>query len=266
MNGHFFFILLKLGEYTSPHPPYSNLTVLPVYIYQLFDPTHHNGTVSCFQTSPSNLCQQLIIFSFARFRVMPKYGSIYIQRSKWEVHNFVWLTSLVAEVTSNKRMVIEVAIYIVPDFYIEQGQMLDAHKNDTHFCILGIIFPSNHVQLFKGDSFTTETIISGACRTHHLSCFQCTNTHWSFYFHPKKVSRLTSEFCLGKRHGLESKAPTSWGRGHPWSTFGPRDIFCNLLDIQSTLVGNATQQYTSPYNEIMLLEYQANIAFCSIWS
>jgi hypothetical protein len=38
-----------------------------------------------------------------------------------KVHNSVRLTSLVAEVTSNKIMVLEVTIYIVPDFSIEKG-------------------------------------------------------------------------------------------------------------------------------------------------
>jgi hypothetical protein len=101
-----------------------------------------------------------------------------------KAHSSVRITSLVAEFTSNKIMVLEVTIDIVPEFYIEQGRTLDANKKDTHCCILGIMFPSDHAHLLKGYSFTTETIISGVCRTHHLSCFQCTNTHWSFFFHP----------------------------------------------------------------------------------
>jgi hypothetical protein len=67
-----------------------------------------------------------------------------------KVHNYVRLTSLVAEVTSNKIKVIGVTIYIVPDLSIEQGT-LDAHKKETHCCILGIMFQSEHANLLKGD-------------------------------------------------------------------------------------------------------------------
>jgi hypothetical protein len=72
-----------------------------------------------------------------------------------KLHNYVRLTSLVAKFTSNKIMVLEVTIYIVPDFYIEQRRTLDEHKKDNHCCILGIIFSSNYAQVLKGDSFTT---------------------------------------------------------------------------------------------------------------
>jgi hypothetical protein len=145
--------VLKLGK-THITPP-SNLTLLPVNINLLFHPNRHNGTLSFFQTTPSNLCQQLILLSFARFCYMPKYGSTSIHEVSGKVYNYVQLTSLVAEVTYNKIMVLEVTIYIVPDFSIEQGQTMDAHKKDSHCCILGIMFPSDHTQILKGDSFTT---------------------------------------------------------------------------------------------------------------
>jgi hypothetical protein len=95
------------------------------------------------QISVSNL----LFFPLRSFVTCQNMGRHPFNEESEKVHNSVRLTSLVEEVTSNKIMVLEVTIYIVPDFSIEQGGTLDAHKKDTHCFILGIMFPSGHAQI-----------------------------------------------------------------------------------------------------------------------